>query len=57
MQCGVILDHLPSLADKVIAGTLALDAAHKQVTGHCAPAPQGDVPLHRQCYSGSLHVV
>lgn len=29
-QAGVVLDHAPDLADRVLSGELALDAAHKQ---------------------------
>ena len=31
-RAGFVLDHAPDLADPVLAGTLALDAAHKQAT-------------------------
>lgn len=40
-QAGVVLDHAPDLAEAVVAGTLALDAAHRQAE-RPSGFPEGD---------------
>ena len=46
-QSGIVLDHAPDLAEQVVNGALALDAAYRHDRPACAAAPPGRGRDHR----------